>query len=382
MFLLTMTVSRFGTFQLQNALSQVLTVRIQESLPSIVDRVQQKAAQIQRRLLELPEPPHGNLPMQLLEHILRFGYALRLSIDGDQDTYPFQRHWTQLVKQFQKTMSDSRPILRPLYAIKRSVEDQNQSSTPTPHRRPTVPIMLDSDDETGGSSYKTLSKRSHAVQQTSSAKKMKLNEIPLHSPSVGTLPATSPTYSRNFTFTEVRQYLHDAQTIGLSGQNPKATERMAKECCSLWDKPLETFLGLTEDLCRETILSQAEAAFEQWRQTPLQNTLHATCNAFLNDIMNRQRDSTTMILRRECTKPMALNEEALNAAYEKVFKIMTAWRKERRIEEKQMEQDVESNATPSKQGRATTRFSDEQLGPDPYGQELGAMAVRHQELSV
>lgn len=314
--------------------------------------------------------------MQLVQQILRFGYAIRLSIDGDQDTYPFQNHWAHLMRQFRKTMSDSRPILRPLVTIKRSVEDQQQPSTPTPHRRPTIPIVVESDDETGGSPYKTPNKRSAAVQQTSSAKKLKLNDIPLHSPSVGLSQAASPTYSRNFTFAEVRQYLQDAQTIGLSGQNPKATERMAKECCQLWDKPLEMFLESTDQLCRETILSHAEAAFEQWRQTPLQATIHATCNKYLNDIMSRQRESTMVILRRECIKPMALNEEALNAAYEKVFKIIAAWRRERRIEEKQMEQDTESGETPSKQGKAPTRFSDEQLGPDPYGQELGAMVVR------
>ena len=371
--------SRFGTSQLQNSLSQILTLRIQESLPTIIEQVQGKAMQIDMRLLQLPEPPQGNLPMRVLERIIRFGHALQHSIDGDTDNYPFQREWTHLIGRFHKTMYESRPILKPLMlnSIKHTVEDahQNQPGTPTPQRHNTVSIMLDSDDEAPSNS--TTRKRGLAgTPHTSPAKYTKLHEIPLHSfsPKISTTQAVGSKYSKMFTLPEVSQHLQDTQIIGMPGQNPKAIERMAKQCCRLWEKPLESFLEATEQLCRQTIVDQAEAAFEQWHHTPLQATVHATCDTYLNTIMGYQRDSTMLMLGRECTKPMALNDEAMNMAYEKWYKTLYNWRRERRIEEKRAEQETVYGGTPSK-GKSIPKPSDEQLGPDPYGQELSAVAV-------
>ena len=371
--------SRFGTFHLQNALSEILTLNIRESLPSIIDRIQSKAEQIEGRLSELPEPPQGNLPMQILEQILRFGHALQLSIDGDSEMYLFQRDWNLLTKQFCKTMSESRPILRrPSFNIvNRSAEDQGQPSTPTPNRRPTAPIMVDSDDEKAGpsSSSKTANKRGHpGVGEKSPAKRTRLHEIPLHSAGEKSSPGNFRAFNRYFTFAEIRQYLQNVQTIGLPGQNPKAIERMAKECCQLWDRPLGLLLDSTAQLCRHTILTQVAAAFAQWRQTPLYLMVQSTCENFLSDIMGRQRDLTALILRREQLKPTASNEDLLNATNEKMRDVLLTWRRGHRVQEKQIEQAADSE-TPLREGRPPGRFTDEQLGPDPYIQEIDAMAV-------
>ena len=372
--------SRFGTLQLQNALSQILATRVQQSLPVIVDQVQRKALQIDKRLEELPQPPQGNLPMQMLERVIRFGHALQLCIDGDSDMYHFQKEWVNLMRSFRKTMNDSRPILKPLLHVKPSVEDhsRNGPSTPTPHRNQTASILLDSDDDVAGEPSSDSRKRPLGGNvQTSPAKRLNLYDIPLHTPSSrsGSLQNIAPSFSKVFTFPEINQYLQDTQGIGLPGQNPKALERMAKACCQLWKEPLDLFLTATERLCRETILCQADLAFEQWRQTPLQHVVRQTCNIYLDDVVHRQRESLEQILCREIAKPMVLDDDALNAVHEKWYKTLVTWRRERRIEEKLAEQDTTTSDTPSKQGKVTSKYSDEQLGPDPYSQEVGAMAV-------
>jgi GTPase SAR1 family protein len=104
--------TRFGTRNLQAALSRLLQEQIQSCLPIIVRQINEKAEQIDNELLTLPEPPSQKLPYILWSKLRDIKERMRAHIDGGSRDYPMQKIWTHIAKDFEAAITRTRPTMK------------------------------------------------------------------------------------------------------------------------------------------------------------------------------------------------------------------------------------------------------------------------------
>lgn len=103
---------RFGTRNLQGALSKLLLRQIENSLPSIVEQINHRLHTVEAELATLPDPPTANIPFILCDKLHVYSTNVKAHLDGGLRDYPFQKQWSQIAGDFQKYISDSRPTLK------------------------------------------------------------------------------------------------------------------------------------------------------------------------------------------------------------------------------------------------------------------------------
>ena len=104
---------RFGTTKLQEFLSQSLVVQIREQLPCIRATIDEKAATVENRLLELPQPPPENMLFVIHNKIAEFRHQLRVQIDANSAKEDFFNVWHASALEFRNKLVHSYPEIEP-----------------------------------------------------------------------------------------------------------------------------------------------------------------------------------------------------------------------------------------------------------------------------
>ena len=183
--------------------------------------------------------------------------------------------------------------------------------------------------------------------------------------------------SKTFSLTEVERILKEAH-VGLPGQiDPKATKRMIHFSVNVWAEPLEEFLESSLKMCQSLISNRMTAAFSTWQQTLLQIRSQEICAAFFDRVAGQLQAIVGDIYKRELSKPMMLDKEAVNTANEKALAMLVSRRRDHRALKYLEEHEIAIERTPNRQNKAErlAKVTDAQLGPDPYAQEVLAMSV-------
>ncbi|KAL8983687.1 MAG: hypothetical protein Q9205_002137 [Flavoplaca limonia] len=388
---------RFGTLNLSHKLSKLLNAHIKTSLPQITEQVQLKTTQIIARLNELPEPPKGNLPLKILEKILMFENDLARHLDGGSEKYPFQKHFHAAALRFRSTIAFSYPRLSFADSITAFTASSQlpyrSSATPTPiGSRCSDIIPIDSDDECKATTQKerSPSKRKQppiTPSQTSPTKRSRLDQIPQfvgqedrvnnNSESSSMVVDRKAPFAKRFTLTGIRTILQDAH-IGLPNQiHPEGIKRMVKESLSHWDEPLDELLAFTGQTCLAMVLERASYVFGLWQGTRCYDRLLEICQSFFQEKLRIQTLSAKRVLATECRTALTLNEKAMRTASEEALSALgNAYRNER-VKAVLTKQDPEWETNVrdrSKLDKMMASVSDVQLGPNPFLQELRAMA--------
>lgn len=358
-----------------------------------------KTAEIITRLGELPEAPKGNLSLKILEKILFLENDLRCHIDGGSEEYPFQKELYAVAVQFRNTIAFSYPrlSLADLIAVPKSSSQlaYRLSATPTPSANRSfdvIPLDSDEDNEAMQKLTQTPSpvKRKQAslnTAQSTPSKRSRLDNIPRHVPgqdsasnsfniSGTSIDRTAP-YATRFTLPGIRSILQDAQ-IGLPNQiDPKATKRMIKDSLAHWDKPLEVLLDFTRDACRSMILQRASLVFGLWHGTRCFDLVMEICQSFFDEHFEEQVSSAKRALRIERQAALTLHEDAMRTASEAALTTLEHACRNERAKALLKMQDPEWDFKLSDRAKMErlSKVTDAQLGPNPYLQELRAIAV-------
>ncbi|KAL9040412.1 MAG: hypothetical protein Q9214_004496, partial [Letrouitia sp. 1 TL-2023] len=373
--------NHFGTLKLQATLSHKLTAQIHASLPRITEQVGQKLAEIAAKLRELPEPPHGNLPLKIFEKLLQFDNEIQQNMAGGGQNYSFQKDWHSSAIHFRQTMAYSYPRLS-LNAS--STLPFRQSVTPSPSNQVNpITIDIDSDNENPASKVTptTPSKRKNKTTDSSPLKRSRINDIPqfiqekpidiLEDPSID---QRAP-YAKRFTLHDIRSTLQDVH-IGLPNQvDPRAIERMIRESLSMWDKPLHDLLHSTGELCRQLVFDRIETIFGLWQQTRFFETVQEICGSWLDSVLAMQNEIVERILNVERYKALTYNHDAMQTACDNALNTLRNARQNDRARAKlnSSEPGWDTNINEKARQERLRKVSD-QLEPDPYIQEVRAMA--------
>ncbi|KAL8684171.1 MAG: hypothetical protein Q9224_006550, partial [Gallowayella concinna] len=269
------------------------------------------------------------------------------------------------------------------------------SATPTPTGNRRSEIIIDSDEEYEAPSKFTQtpspSKRKQAAlsvaqSQSTPSKRSRLDKIPQYLPGQDNGSSTSDSssmnidrtapFARRFTLTEIRSILEDAH-IGLPNQvDPRATKRMIKDSLSHWHEPMETLLNITSHSCRSMILERASSVFSLWHGTRCFDVLLANCQSFFDEHMEKQFSSARRILGIERQAALTLHEDAMRTASERALITLELACRNERAKALLMKRDPEwdKNLSDSVRKEKISKVDDSQLGPNPYMNELRAIA--------
>lgn len=368
-------------------------------MPKITEQVRLKTAEIITRLTELPEPPKGNLSLKIFEKILTFEHDLARHLDGGSEEYPFQKEFHAAALRFRSTIAFSYPRLSLVdssVAFKSSAQlPYRQSVTPTPTgNRYADVIPIDSDEECEASQKVTQtpspSKRkqpSNDLPKSSATKRSRLDRIPLFvagqdnglnsfdSSSTG-IDRKAP-FAKRFALADIRTILQDAH-IGLPNQiDPKATKRMIRDSLSYWDEPLNELLDYTSQTCLAMILERASCVFALWQGTRCYDLLLEICQSFFQEKFRIQISSAKRVLDMERQTALTLHEGAMRNASEGALMALENACRNERVKAFLAKQDPEWDNNLGDRARSDrmSKVTDVQLGPNPFVQELRAMAV-------
>ena len=152
---------------------------------------------------------------------------------------------------------------------------------------------------------------------------------------------------------------------------------MIKVSVKVWELPTQNFLESTHALCQQTIFHELHKAFSEWKSTLFHQRTEEICGSFLENIMVDQRQIVARMIGWEMQKPMTRNVEAITAASKNALSMLQARRREYRTSEFLNNQKSSIDKTSSRQSKTDrpTKATDDQLGPDPYKQEILAISV-------
>lgn len=359
------------------------------SLPSIKIKILEKATAVDRELACLPKPPAGNLPVLVHSNVIEFSRNVQLHIDGGSPDMPFLKKWHQLALEFRKQLADSRPSLAmpstaPRASLAGSQADVFMDSTPGPQTA--ITIESDPDEPQAETPTQTRPPKKRALDggastaSTSQKKARRITDIPQYIQRVSVTQVVGP--AKVFTLPDIREIM-DTAYVGLPGQiDPRVSERMSRMSMEHWDDLLTRFLDATLSMCEQLISNRILEGFSVSQQTPLYDTIVHACGAFLNRAMEEQRIAAKRSLARELHKAMTLDEGGMIHARNKALEDLRAHRLTNRLTALVNEQEAQTGKATSGQARKDkiAKMSAGKLDPDPFDQEILAMAVSISEV--
>ena len=385
---------RFGTRNLQTNLSRLLTKQIQQSLPKIIEKLQQKADSIDAELRLLPEPLSGNLPAIVVGEMMQFQQELEKELDGGSEQRPFRKRFRELAYNLRHALAETRPKAylltphthqhhnKPVYR-QQSIQARSQIGTPTPIRRANADEVIDLDDE--DEPQQATTEQDLAFRTPTSSRKRpngsSQEERPCKTPRVSMenpYLSIQGNCSKTFNLEEVRSVLQNTH-IGLPGQtHPKAIEQLIRESTSHWKLPVEAFIEEVDSLCKNMVSEVMKRIFGHRHVTQYYDRIMEGCESFLNEAINESAKMSRRTLGWELYEPDTLDGQTLATARRDATKYLQLHRRKALAAEVIDEESRRANKELSPEVRKDKieKLPDNNLPPEDYASEMQALAVR------
>ena len=349
---------RFGVSRLQSALSVVLMEQIKKCLPSIVIQIDEKAFRIDRELRTLPDPPTDNVQHIVLESVIKLGSRIESIFSGGAGSRLMQKFWNELVTDFKKALAVTRPTVNTIGrhdddGLREKDPDCEIVPGPTParlKRKAPGPIVL----QPSGSEV----------------------SAPENRPQVVPTPMYMTSHFENWkqprrviSIDEVRLVKQETQQVGIPNQiDPAAIETLKRESVQHWEGIATDFAKALLGVVNKVLLQTLGDAIVSHRQTELYRQVHRIIDTFLARIEDEYLGDIASYCRMEQARPFTLAEQRHKEETEKALRVLLARRKRNRVKKwlriRKLPEDENID-----------RVTDDDLGPDPYAQELEMVAV-------
>jgi GTPase SAR1 family protein len=348
---------RFGTRNLQTALSKLLFQQIQGCLPVIVDKINEKAAHIDNELSTLPAPPSANVPYILCGKLHTLKDRIRCQIEGGSREYPLQKLWTNIAEDFKRSLTKTRPTVRLLSeSDKESISHGRNDDSDcelTEINQPTKKLKLDgyeSSPRGRPTKQSTGYLTPHFDRFTSSAKE--------------------------FSWEEIRDINRESASAGIPQQiNPKAIDAMNQMSVMHWQEPMVAFIDASHRLVKETLLRELKEVFAQYLQTELYRELRRIIETYLEKLRKEHGAHVQEIFNIEHQRPFTMAKSALDQETNATHDLFVRRRFEARANHFLDLQQKYIRGDPRRTNEMKKLGVDE-LGVDLFTLEVKMMAVR------
>lgn len=359
---------RFGTKKLQSALSDLLLKQIKKCLPSITTKIREKDATIDTELSTLPTCMIENVQSIIYQKRCELLEKLRANVDGGSGTseYSLQKRWNQVVNDFQRALAKTRPtVVLPAISDKESLTQDSDC------------IILDGPGHTPKKRKAPMPEPRSPEANPSSAVNVRVSgyELSYFSPWDGP--------GKKFTWEGIRDIKDDFCSAGMPNQiDPRAIETLQRASIEHWEGLMNRFVDSTNTEVQKALLDMVEKVFSDYHQTGLYREVKDTIMSYLTQLKSEHLAYGREVYKMENGKPFTRAIDQLNKAQKVALQELTRARFLTRgkayLELRGYQFSSINEASPV----VNSKLSLEDLGPDPFAQEVDMMAVSDPSVQV
>jgi GTPase SAR1 family protein len=142
----------FGVENLQKSLSSLLSDKIRDLLPSIIERIDSEIRTAEEELRQLPNPPTEAQSHSVIEQMMKLAMAVQLQLKGGQEGHLFYKEWCDQAQDFRQEVVGSYPRMIGLSAKENELMEENRrdlarmTAIPQLQSGPQVVDLVDDDD--------------------------------------------------------------------------------------------------------------------------------------------------------------------------------------------------------------------------------------------
>ncbi|MCJ1430767.1 hypothetical protein MMC27_000117 [Xylographa pallens] len=382
---------RYGTMNLQSALSGKLFELITDCLPQIEIQLVNRAVEVNTELDGLPKPPAGNLTDLIRDLVSDFCNDLGQQVVGGRPEYPFEKASRDLMIGLREKLSASRPRLSlpttapdldPRSSFIDLFVDQDDYKAP-------ISLVSDDEDMPAGNQGSAAKKRAdenraRSTIETGNGKRRVGDAFVTPTPSkykkrkLANVPplASITELATRFSLPGIREMIGKAY-VGLQGSvDPRVSEDMSIRSMGHWRELTTEFLDETHSLTQKLVLERLGVTFSPYQPCPLYYEAIDVCKQFLAQAMDQQRITVERILSIESYKAMTFDDDIMRDRQIKALAGLDTARRNNRATLVVNTQEAHNTRQAGTQNRAEKiAKAVGQLGPDPFEQELGVMAT-------
>ncbi|KAJ0426342.1 P-loop containing nucleoside triphosphate hydrolase protein [Aspergillus carlsbadensis] len=284
---------RFGTRNLQSALSNLLFQQIQGCLPVIIEKINEKATRIDTELSTLPAPPSANVPYILCGKLHTLKDRIRCQIEGGSREYPLQKLWTNIAEDFKRSLAKTRPTVRLLSELdKEFISNSRNDDSECELTEIQTPKKTKVDGE----------EPSPRGRPTKKATGYLTTHFDKFANSV-----------KEFTWEEIRDINKESASAGIPQQiNPKAIDSMNRMSVEHWRDPVMVFINASHRLVKDTLLWELKEVFVQYLQTELYRELRRIIETYLRKLRDEHVAHVDEVFSIEYQRPFTMAKSALD----------------------------------------------------------------------
>ncbi|OJD16273.1 hypothetical protein AJ78_03564 [Emergomyces pasteurianus Ep9510] len=366
---------RFGTRNLQMALSKLLKKQIELSLPGIREQIQVRAQEVEEELMTLPDPPSSNIQYILSDKLNDLNNAIHAHMNGGSpgSDYPLQKQWMKIAADFQRSLLVTRPTMKTS-----AVVDRFPLRKPGLNHSGRGGYAVDEGDCEITESRPSPSKRKASTMEPEVGGKRQMKSPPLQNAPRAYPSAYSTEYFHKFkgpvkvfALEEIREISNETYTSGVPGlSNPHVVETMNKLSIMHWDQPMVAFLSATYELMENFLMDKLDDVFASYKRTALYGKLREIIPNFLQALREPHIRLADEFYQVERMKPFTMAAATFQGAQRDAYDTLKPKRQESRVTRFLEVEYKESGKRLDPSG-----ISDIQMGEDEYAKEVENMAV-------
>lgn len=329
---------RFGTFQLQQSLSQKLAAQILSSLPKIEDKIEERLGPINRELRDLPEQQAANASQIVFNAISNFSKMISDDVDGSYPATEFalKKRWGTVKEVFKKDLHALRPLL--LSDTPKEFLDQGTGCTSDPSYDGPIEIVSDSDDTTSSARLEaTASQNSSPLKRKRDLSPQQgIREMSLSNQRAPTTSDAVSNLKTSYRISQVHQILKDNSSSGLPNESdPRGVEVLIEESLKNWVVPATNLVISVRDLIFFRAREAFDKAFGEHHHTAFYDDSWMIIQDFIHAcVQHYNNDKVTLYLRMEQQKPTMENARLWNQIKHEELSVLQTGRVRARTKER------------------------------------------------
>ncbi|KAL1304091.1 hypothetical protein AAFC00_000526 [Neodothiora populina] len=370
---------RFGTSQLQIALSRKLADQIRKSLPDISDRIDARLAHVDLDLQNYPDPP-ANALGHIIEALTLFKTSTERHLEGSFPHNEFRNDVKKVAVSFREALKDLKPTLKvatpegflpngPAATVNLLSEDEDEDMNDiASHEGRHTPCAVATSTPTSNK------KRKVDIESSSATDRLKMLNMRSNP-----RPKFKEIAQRVFTLMEIRSTLENLTMSDIPGEiDPRAVDHLRSECLTGWKGPMDKFLHDIAIILKDKLGQVFHETCGKWSATEFYRETKKMVDSFIDVTMSEERAHACRALQLELFKPLTLNNEDIDKKQKEELERIEAVRYRKRAIEyldrtEQRTGRITSGADRSKkiQNDKTLRMS---LGADVFQKEIEVMS--------
>ncbi|KAF1962691.1 P-loop containing nucleoside triphosphate hydrolase protein [Byssothecium circinans] len=304
--------SRFGSANLQRALSTKLTYQIKDLLPIILEQVKSRLDKVNSELSQLPEPPASAFSSTRIisDILLAFSNDVGVAMRGKYPQHTWGNTWKALCDQYLDALLSMKPAIKKFGQLDAGIFKSSEFAG----KSVGTSIAVDSDDDedmgvSRSDSPKTPSKKRKVEDSGGPTSRFQTPSRTPRQPTFAAIP-NQPGVRKVFDLDDFAAHLRNVSVSTIPHDTDSSViNDLIIENITHWDLPTGRFFGQLESKMREVVKSIFSKRFGYWQDSPLCQAAGAIIDQVFKNHLEQQRSMAQDSLADEYHGPFLYDEQ-------------------------------------------------------------------------